>query len=1081
MTSDTIDRRPFARGRRHAAVFAGALVVMALPGLIGAAGPTIAIQDQIGLGNRDGAIALQPGCPLRVEKLLVSDCRVGRAFIGYPVDGRLDTRDYVGTLAEYPLSWTGTNYELNDSNGLHIALAGDGGFDALLIRGGYVGKMYRDAGPFEPGDKAVEVCDIASRNGVFRKVFPQRAPLTRLDFFFAKRSEAGLFADGQFLRIQPKATGDCPDLRGAARENETVPFGRTNSPRVAGERLSSDGTVTCHVAEPGQVPAGMVSWMQARFGEGQRVYQAGQTPGKSLELRAGQFVHFLTPQQSPDFGIAAIALKFHVRDIAAGGLVTLRIQDPLDRRRELMGVDFTLPGPGDYEVILDIPDQVFLPPQVADSSLMLRGPLAPPPQFWISMASDVTATVDGLAISLHRATRNAALPQAMAWRKLLLKGQFCMMSEPRPWGGLPHDSRDMRQWLKGLEQGSSARFVAGLEELLDTLEICRLLDPEDGIVRQYYEWIYRRALPPAKQAARLPDQPGTPRWALLVHEGYLAARQIPAWWLANRLAPSGELGCYVCDDVDMFQEWTAVPMIEDAPLGAMIREAAGKLGDMAMARHLREGLNRSTTDPLHAYEEGMNHLSLCAWWFYGDPVHFERVMASARSVPKLTVVGGDGRRHFHGKMVGAGDLDKMGPVDVDGPDHPLLLHPLYEVAWYNRNPQALEFLGDWADTWIGHQKPGQWATAVDVKTGKVVQSRRDMPGLGGYRSQGYAWLGLYHVTGDERFLKPFFMAMDASNYRFLWLQPTDYVTLPAFQERLRKHPEAMASRGGYGGFYLTGDRKLLEAGLLEGILEMQRFPHMYTAAEPFTDRVFLEAMEPVFACYLGSFPHRNRWVQLHAVSYEGFGSDFAALVGLIRPDALRVTMYNFAGRDLAGRMRVWRLDHGTYRVRIGPDADDDGKIDSVAVQRTQELCRYAPLEITLPARRQAIVEIEQTQKLDDIRDRADLAISPLDTQRNKENALVVQVHNIGARSAENVEVAMFRQGRKIASQSIARLDAPLDLMPRVQKLVFAGAADGDEIAVDPDNAVPEIAEHNNRLRLGGPLTGQRSTRSPPAR
>ena len=54
-------------------------------------------------------------------------------------------------------------------------------------------------------------------------------------------------------------------------------------------------------------------------------------------------------------------------------------------------------------------------------------------------------------------------------------------------------------------------------------------------------------------------------------------------------------------------------------------------------------------DALHAYEEGVNQLALNAWWNYGDPVHFERVMAVGAVGDEID--GGrpkDGRVHFGG-------------------------------------------------------------------------------------------------------------------------------------------------------------------------------------------------------------------------------------------------------------------------------------------------------------------------------------------------------------------------------------------------------------------------------------------------
>ncbi|MCZ6633812.1 MAG: hypothetical protein O7G87_10420, partial [bacterium] len=111
----------------------------------------------------------------------------------------------------------------------------------------------------------------------------------------------------------------------------------------------------------------------------------------------------------------------------------------------------------------------------------------------------------------------------------------------------------------------------------------------------------------------------------------------------------------------------------------------------------------------------------------------------------------------------------------------------------------------------------------------------------------------------------------------------------------------------------------------------------------------------------------------------------------------------------------------------------------------------------------------QVEKLDDLLDRADLALSPLDTvcETNitwQYDSLVrIRVHNIGARPAENVEVALIRKGEKIFTRILPRIEAPLDLKPRVAITYTTMAQVGDTIVVDPDNAIPEITESNNRL------------------
>jgi hypothetical protein len=77
-----------------------------------------------------------------------------------------------------------------------------------------------------------------------------------------------------------------------------------------------------------------------------------------------------------------------------------------------------------------------------------------------------------------------------------------------------------------------------------------------------------------------------------------------------------------------------------------------------------------------------------------------------------------------------------------------------------------------------------------------------------------------------------------------------------------------------------------------------------------------------------------------------------------------------------------------------------------------------------------VLEIEQLEQLDGIGNRADLALSPLDT-RLEGDTLTARVHNIGNRPATNVRIVITRDGDVIAKKTIPRLEAPRDAKPSV--------------------------------------------------
>ena len=995
----------------------------------------------------EAAIPLKPGTPTLVRKVAPLDSRLVRGIAHAPVDGRTDTRHAKGGVGE----WCGlgglpaVNYRLfNGNNGLHVALP-EGGFDSFLARGGWRGKVYADYDGLMPPDAGrAALCEVAPKGDVFRCSFETPVLARRLSFFYSDKEAREPLADVSFLRVR----------QGARFE------GGQDAPALAvGDALPAEDAVAGAIAE--------------RFGKSFRAFRLREGAGAAVSLRAEESLHLVTPAQDTALGIAGVTFGLDIAQVAANAVLTARVQDALDLRREVMSADFNLPGPGRYVISLDTPDQVLLPPREQWPQVpRIEGSITPPPVVWVTVSCGAAMELRGATVTLHRVAREKALAEAGAWRKLLLRGMFSTMSEPRPWMNLT-DKKPIREQIG---EDPIKPYALSVTELLETAEVARALLPGDDVVRQYHEWLYqnmdrRKPKPPPQVAA----VPGAPEWAVLARESWREMAAIANWWLANRLVADGELGGGVNDDTDLFQVWQCLPMVESAPLGAALKDAAARLSDLAVAHKLEEGINRNSMDSLHAYEEGVNQLALCAWWFYGDPVHFERAMESARSVMKLMVETPDGRLHFPSDVVGIEQARKGYPkveaTPGDGNWAPVryLLHPAYVVAWYNRNPGALERYSRWGATWAGYQKPGEFVGKVEIATGKPILSAKPVP-----TAQAIGpvddWLALYQVTGDAKWQAPFKQLLDAGGYCGTttaygrcahalvdWGEP--------YQEKVRRKYSGPSS--GYAGFFLTKDRGMLEQWLKDSASWFGRFRYMNADAEQKTDRILtLNASAPI-SCYLGDAPNRNRYLNFTAVSYEGLrGGDFAALVWDAGPEALRVAIHNFTDKPLAGRMRVWRLDHGRYKVGIGPDADDDGRIDEGAARETvAELARYSAISLDLPPHRTTVVRAEQVERLDDLLARADLAVSALDMRREADGTVAVQVHNIGAKAASDVRVALQRGGKTIREVTIPRIDAPNDLRPRMTPVRFRDALAGDVIMVDPENAIPEIAEHNNRLVL----------------
>ncbi|MGC9318978.1 MAG: carbohydrate-binding family 9-like protein, partial [Armatimonadota bacterium] len=980
----------------------------------------LAVVRQASIEASGPAIVATPGETVRITDIGIADCRALRGFVGGPVDGRLDSVAWNGSTWEYgaPHAGAGVYYDFANGDGLHVTLTDDRGVDAVQIRGGAKVRLYRDATSYyQPGEGEL-VWDFRTNAASSRAIFGDRVMSDRFSFF---ELQDGFISDLYFFRLGEEGELPQPTILNVQQEVQ---------PEDLAEFASRFGT------DPGPFHLLSPTEMAAR-----------------LQMEEDRWAHFVTPPMEEDRGLMAVGLRLQLSDAPAGLPLEVALMDPWNPRQRVINAQLAAEAPGTLHIVLDHLDQVI--PEGR--------------RVWVALRAGAQTTIETPRVELHFAPVEQARTEALEYRKWIVKTMFAALSEPRPWGSLRSRDQDLQEWAKDAYAGEK------VVELLREAEFAKRLGPEDDIVRQYDEWLWRRAGISEFQPT-IDRVPGAPEWAVVLRQAWLEARAVPQWWMENRLVPTGELGGRVGDDTDMYQNYAMFPMISDDPVARQVYDGAARLAEHAEATTMEEGLNSHTTDPLHAYEEGVNHEALMTWWGYGDPVYFERSLAAARSMPALTVVTDLGHRHFKNQSLGAEDLRIDRELGVDGHAHPLMLHPLFEVLWYNRHPQVEQFLREWADGWLEHQQPGAYATSVDVATEEATQVYENRPLYGGYGGQASAFAGMILYAGGAKYARPF---LDA--YENGWNRYTVARMIPEMwqaglldgltQEQLGALEEAEP----YLAVLRRGDRAPLIGALTDDIAEMQRFPHMYTTAEQFTDRIFLYAIENAAKAYCGAFATRNKYTHPHAVSWEGFGTDFAALVLDATADRLKVAVYSFADEPMEGAMRVWRLDHGRYRVTLGPDADGDDRADSVASEREMQLQRYAALPITLPPRQTTIVEVTQTEALAPIRERADLALSPLDTAVEEGVARGV-VHNIGVAPVASAEIALLSPaGEVVQRETLTQIPGiGEDLQPvRLDYELTGVPADpaGWRVVIDHARTVEEIYEGNNVVRLTGAATG----------
>lgn len=138
-----------------------------------------------------------------IKKLLVTDCRAVRGFLGTPVDGTVKSWDYRGVPREYPNTASdGVAYSFNRNAGVHFTLADEAGFDAVVLRGGAKTKLYRDTGSLTESPGASPLHAFAGGQPTQGVWFTNRIQESRTVLF---GSEGGTVAEVSFYRIERRS------------------------------------------------------------------------------------------------------------------------------------------------------------------------------------------------------------------------------------------------------------------------------------------------------------------------------------------------------------------------------------------------------------------------------------------------------------------------------------------------------------------------------------------------------------------------------------------------------------------------------------------------------------------------------------------------------------------------------------------------------------------------------------------------------------------------------------------------------------------------------------------------------------
>ncbi len=996
-----------------------------------------------------------------IKKLLTPDCRVVRGFAGSPVDGMTNSWDYGGALSEYPRRNSLSLFDYNRNDGLHIRMLDTNGFNLIVLHGGAVATLYHDynyPGILSEPSGSSQIWTFTNKGASVQTLkLPSLISGSQFAFHGVTRGAGATNSSGNL------DNGCIADVA-FYRLTETTSLSTLCTTQRVGSIISlappvrSWDPMNLYRALTNQYPL-----------NNSRVFSLSITNpiGTPLQLPSNYIAHFVTQPSVTETGLVAVTLEADVTSAKFPLHGSIAVQDPLDPMTKITWLHFTIEREGKIPLRLDIPDQVLLGGS----------------QVWLSMSFDqdiILASANGGApeFIIEFENRAAALPEALTWRKFLMKHFYGVLSEPREWNLWSSSQTNVSMFLDSLATGKAARIA----EFFQAIDSANALMPTDKLVKQYRDWTHKRDPAYTYSSANTPSAPppGVPAWAWYPRMAWLEQRRIVEWCLSNRCAPNGELGGTVQDDSDFYQQTSDLPSYETNSVASRLKSNAAALYETAKngfpwrAPYLIGGINRSSKDSLHAYEEGINHLALVTRWNYGNPIYLEDCMESALNIQRLIVRTNQGSWFRNNSKVGLSETNA--PVTRDGYATPLLWHTTLQLADYNRNPTALSNITAWADTWMPFILASN-ANEIDIKTEAMVDIRPLQPLTGYGQAPVFSWLA--NLIKTPKYIEPWIDDYTAMRRTY----PTTYYVDTAYSAGLIDSiPETFSFWSSWNcsmqlsttSNYTRLVNELLAPATAYGahvvsLIDAMRFPDMQTTEEPYSDRIGADLLEWPSRAFLGGYTRRNEFSPKAAISWEGFGTNFGGLVIKHRRDKLVFCIYNFDDVPLRGAVRLWELEHGTYRISLGQDANQDFTIDSLISQYTNHLAKADGIDVVASPKSVTIIDVQQIARLEPIFDRPDLAIARAEIGFNS-NSITGIVHNIGSATVTNIIITLYEVDHTaITNVTLGSLTAPTDLQPRRRafSIPFEGNIRPFWIKVDSDARIPEIYEGNNEVFYDG--------------
>ncbi|ANE51484.1 hypothetical protein SY85_14190 [Flavisolibacter tropicus] len=627
--------------------------------------------------------------------------------------------------------------------------------------------------------------------------------------------------------------------------------------------------------------------------------------------------------------------------------------------------------------------------------------------------------------------------------------------------------------------------------------------------------MYRGTLVPFAIGVDLKPVDGAPLWAVYQREAMYRMLHIINWWVKEKQTANGELGGKYGDDVEILRWW--LPAI----LGA--DDSTATLGYTRLAdgvwnsEILERGFAKRVDDVEHSAELFRDTHPAMFLIKYGDPEYVERCMYSMQNFTGVwTGLTPRGHRHFKSYYLSATQVREEEPYGVDVPLNARAVLPGLWLAWYNKNPQLLQSFSEWCNAWVEDAEREENGKPAGVFPAAIAFTSDKIGGYTGtwydanltypyyrWESLGHVGelynhlLGMYAITRNENFLRPLQSVVkimqDSTRHAsqsnpgsFEWVKDNlsgnsnegsedkhplsklfamakKVTTIPAFDNLVLQYGQP------YNKYDISNNQEEIIKGFGELLNSLRyNFP-LLTSEVKFTDRVYVPGSNLLFGMYTGHFGSGFEYPALVA-TWKNTGADVSVFVRRGNTTSATVSLFN-AGKQKQVEMRTWLVAPGLYKLKAGIDTNDDGVIDELKTDKEIVLVESVnTISLDVPSKMNWVVSLEQISTAANTNTTvADLAIADRDIQLpsaivpGQTIEVTATVHNIGNLIAQDVEVHLIVDGKKVDSKKIDAIEAPNDLHPRMKEVKWQWLAQRGRhsITIEVDTKQKEITKQNN--------------------